>query len=375
MKCIHCNTDSTYPERQAKNGRCKQCLHAFAFDPRAHPEQKISDGLFQRAIKDVSEDGKLWFTEAQLCYELCRRLDKKLTAGAKVLTGVGVGFLGFFSVVASIATVSPLPFLLVGAPGAAAILAHQRKKSKTSNRVPQLAPGDFHAHYVERWIEVHGRPERLVQTPERPKRQTVYPKPQSELTSYSFDRVLVTETAAVAAMLVANNFHFENNCAILSLDGYPFDVRETIMEMLGRNPNLKVFAIHNASVAACEMVRTMRTPDWFPGAGVQVIDLGLRPSHISANRFFVRDARPATVPEACRPQLSREEAAWLEHGWVADLEQFRPARLMRSIYQGFARANQALATSGSDGVYDPGGPGMIWIHDPTADVHAADSFG
>ena len=30
-------------------------------------------------------------------------------------------------------------------------------------------------------------------------------------------------------MLVANNFHFENNCAILSLDGYPSGNAATVL--------------------------------------------------------------------------------------------------------------------------------------------------
>ncbi|MBN8489160.1 MAG: hypothetical protein J0M20_15725, partial [Burkholderiales bacterium] len=38
----------------------------------------------------------------------------------------------------------------------------------------------------------------------------------------------------------------ENNCAVLSIDGYPQDIFSTVMEMLKRNPELKVYAIHNA---------------------------------------------------------------------------------------------------------------------------------
>ena len=33
-------------------------------------------------------------------------------------------------------------------------------------------------------------------------------------------------------MLLANNFHFENNCAILSIEGYPPNVFETVRAML-----------------------------------------------------------------------------------------------------------------------------------------------
>ncbi|NET29771.1 hypothetical protein [Okeania sp. SIO1I7] len=46
----------------------------------------------------------------------------------------------------------------------------------------------------------------------------------SEVTAYSFDRLIVCETAEIAQFLIANNFHFEHNCAVLSIDGYPQNI-------------------------------------------------------------------------------------------------------------------------------------------------------
>ena len=63
---------------------------------------------------------------------------------------------------------------------------------------------------------------------------------------------------------------------------------------------------------------------------------------------------------------------WLERGNTAELAALRPARLMRAIYQGFARAGQIGADPGSDTLADTP---LIWIHDGGADVYAADSFG
>src|SRR5689334_22927712 len=93
MKCIHCDTDNTYKDRQSTGGpRCKKCLHPFAFEPKTDP-LTISDTLFARAIKDVSANDTLSFTRKQLWYELNRRLlaRKVLSCGAPALLLVMIG--------------------------------------------------------------------------------------------------------------------------------------------------------------------------------------------------------------------------------------------------------------------------------------------
>ncbi len=378
MKCIHCNTDSTYKDRQANDGRCKQCRHPFAFDPRANPEHKMSDGLFQRAILEVSEKGTLSFTETQLYYEVCRRLDKKLSWSMNTTGGVLAGFGGFGGVVASIVMGSFWPLFLISAPALVAGIAVSRMKPKQSVRTPPLELHGFHATYMKRWEEVHGAPERLMRSAApAPRAAPGGPDPvagEPDLTAYSFDRALVTQSADLAAALVANNFHFENNCAILSLDGYPFDRRDTILTMLRRNPSLKVFALHDASPRGCEMVHALRASTWFPETTVQIIDLGLRPAHVMKSRMYAHQAAAGGLTPQLRSYLQGDELEWLDSGKVASVQQFRPARLMRSIYQGFARANQ-MGADGSVGDAGVGDPGFIWIHTPMADVYAADSFG
>ena len=121
-------------------------------------------------------------------------------------------------------------------------------------------------------------PEKLVGLPTNARRR---PFPKS-LASYSFDRALIVEGAELAAMLVANRFHFENNCAILSKDRrYPVGATfETVKQMLSRNPSLAVFALHDCSANGMELASMLRTESWFPEAGTRIYDLGLRPSQI-----------------------------------------------------------------------------------------------
>src|SRR5256714_14539329 len=111
-------------------------------------------------------------------------------------------------------------------------------------------------------MKAHGNPEKLLPAVDRnpPPAQALPP----DVTSYSFDRAVVTDRAETAAMLVANNFHFENDCAVLSLDGYPGAMAPTILEMLKRNPQLHVFGVHDASPQGCLLPLQLRGPNWFP---------------------------------------------------------------------------------------------------------------
>ena len=79
-----------------------------------------------------------------------------------------------------------------------------------------------------------------------------------ELQSYSFDRLLVCDRAETAEFLLANNLHTETNTPIVSVDGYPQAVFGRVLAMVRRNPNLQVFALHDADVAGCLLPLRLR---------------------------------------------------------------------------------------------------------------------
>ena len=379
MKCIHCNTDSTYRDRQANRNSCKSCRHPFAFEPKTD-SLTVSDTLFARAIKDVSADDTLSFTPRQLWYEFNRRLLARKTfscGSAALLILLGGGLLYRFP---------HIPPMLIGLP--ALLMAALPKKSKlTGPRYPKLSYAMFEGMYLQKWIATHGKIAKML-PPTRSDnhsgggrdfrgRSPAETLGAQDVTSYSFDRALVVENADIAAMLVANQFHFENNCAILSLDGYPFGTAATIMTMLARNPNLKVFALHDASVKGCWTTQMLRQSAWFPDTSVRLIDLGLRPQHVIKGGLIMLQGPPRKLQVGTTStSLTAEEIAWLEQGNTAELFALRPHKLMRAIYQGFARAGQTDdATVGPDGmIFVDTGP-SIWIYDSGADVFASDSFG
>ena len=99
------------------------------------------------------------------------------------------------------------------------------------------------------WQKWHQR----ARQPARPHRAQVEARAandrrKADLGDYSFDRAVICDRARTVDLLIANNFHFENNCAILSIGGYPKGPFELVRTMLKRNPKLQVFALHDASV-------------------------------------------------------------------------------------------------------------------------------
>jgi DNA-directed RNA polymerase subunit RPC12/RpoP len=383
MKCIHCGSDSKLKDRQANNGRCSQCKHRFAFEPTTDP-RKVSDGLFERCIKDVSGEGTLFFTEKQLWYELNRRLLRKIpyipkpfTIGAGVCgAGIAAGFLT--------GTVFLIPVGFIAGAAALIVGARVGKKNPKPRRV--LVPlDDFRNRYLTTYQSAHGRLEKLL--PEIPLSRKSSSSPSTEkipsdLTSYSFDRALITQNADMASMLVANRFHFENNCAILAADGrYPANrAYDMILQMLKQNPALTVFALHDASAEGLRLSLNLREANWFPDRRVRLVDLGLRPLHVLKGGFLLKPETPSPVPPEIASRLTPEELTWLKQGDIVELSALRPARLMRAIYQGFNQVN-AMPSGGIDdgGVVIIGGNNYgsdVWVGDGNgADVFATDSFG
>ena len=341
MKCIHCDSKTDYPTRQGNRLRCRKCGHKFAFEPRTD-SLKMTDPLFQRKIQNVSGDGTVFFTKKQLWYELNRHLHARSWGRRSRRTLRGQ-------------------------------LNHYLSLRQLDIRLPFEV---FCDDYLARWENVHRKIENLVRPPEQyPSQRQQEAEP--DLTAYSFDRALITDRSEIAAMLVANNFHFENNCAILSLDGYRQDIADTVLTMLKRNPQLKVFALHDASAEGCKLPLVLREEGWFPDPSISMIDLGLRPQHAKAMRLFTLTGRRQALSADVRGRLTDEEITWLERGNTTEVEALRPERLMRASYQGFAHATQIDTDVAREdrGRHTEVDGGYIWIYDSGVDVYAADSFG
>ncbi|MEW6493632.1 MAG: hypothetical protein AB1589_14160 [Cyanobacteriota bacterium] len=406
MKCIRCETDNNLRDRTASLGRCKRCGHPFAFEPSTVTDTRFrfTDKFFAKAITDISDNEALYFTPKQLFYLLERRLSSRLNAasglyflyafanfiawivGNSIFQGLGDSillslwlliniFFIFYSfkstqnsslnyrnrksitnllkiigglilgigILVAFQVNSYLLFVITVLIGMLSLyLGFRPLKNKAA---PLLFSESQFQSWVTRWTRANiSMPKMLIYRHEATASTTVSP----DISAYSFDRAVICDNPAIAQMLIANNFHFENNCAVLSITGYPQSIFDTVMQMLRRNLDLKVYALHDASPSGVSLIHQLRThPDWFQNSNVMIYDLGLRPRQIfnlrsafvQASEESVRQAKQ--LPAEVRQRLSQDELAWLEAGNVVELESFSPRKIIQVLNQGIVRSQEA----------------------------------
>nr|ADO19083.1 hypothetical protein Nfla_4104 [Nostoc flagelliforme str. Sunitezuoqi] len=224
--------------------------------------------------------------------------------------------------------------------------------------------------WLNRWQLINGSILKILPSPNQENTPaTVNP----DVTAYSFDRLVVCDTASIAQLLIANNFHFENNCAILSITGYPQSIFDTTMQMLRRNPDLKVYAIHDCNPRGIGLVHNLRTnANWFLYSEIVIIDIGLTPRQIIATKrgMFIQSSPESAqaakqLPEEVRQSLSTEELAWLESGKFVELESFTPQRIIKVLQKGITGSRNLESDDSS----------LFLVGDTGNDMYIVQSFG
>lgn len=424
MKCIQCQTDNNLKDRTANQGRCKNCGHPFVFEPTTMGSPKFTDPFFAKAISDLSVNGSLYFTSQQLYYLIDKRLKRKINnmvlqifawiliiiipyigipllifacyqisnsvnisrkvrnRNARYLQLIGGFLLGFgvfylFSSTIDSRGGSWLIFFQFAITIIVGMLSlylgiRQLRRQSTLVQTFSMTLHKFQG-WLERWQQINGTVEQLLPSPNQERLPTSV---NPDITAYSFDRVVVCDNATIAQLLISNNFHFENNCAVLSITGYPQGIFSTVLEMLRRNPELKVYALHNASPHGVTLIHHLRTSsNWFAESTVTIYDLGLLPRHVLNSRNLFIQSSPESAEEAkqlgleIRRELLAEELEWLESGNFVELESFTPQRLLQVVTQGISRSQ--ISTGGRDSVF------IDVESDSNSDVYllASDSFG
>lgn len=342
MKCVQCGTDTKKKDRPA--GTCPKCAHPFTFDPTNGDE--LTDAAFAAALTRVGAQGKVRFTEAHLVQELRR-------VGARRRRGCNAFFSAFEGLFRALG--------LVWGPNAA------------TEGGPLNDPARLHV-YIMRWLKFNGPLPGLIQS--RPQPAGLSAEMLEELRSYSFDRAVITDQREIVDTLVANRFHFENNCAVLTAGGYPRHSFDVLRDMLRRNPNILVLVVHDATPDGCRLAHTLRhSPEWFKGIG-RVVDVGLRPAHA---RFFPGLEQPPRQPGPVTPGggILPAEAEWLALNRL-DLTVIRPEQLVKRLYRAIVETESRDSGSGSSGgdeVLIYGGNNALLGTDADTSDGGADSFG
>lgn len=338
MKCIRCGHDSKLKERAG--GNCPKCNGRFAFEPtKGDP---FTDPAFQNAIDVVSAKGQLRWGAEHLYYELARRRQRAKPGCA--IAGVVIFSAGTVFFVAKAAWVALLLALIAAAFALSLWRAKTRKYVKLEQR-------QFDG-LLKAWQGAHGVPKGMI-VRALPRGTPAPPRPlEADIADYSFDRAVICDRARTADLLLANNFHFENNCAILSIDGYPEAQFEPVRAMLKRNPRLRVFALHDATPNGCRLARELASdPNWFAGR-IKVIDVGLRPDQLRAFGGLYQPHKGAKVQAG--KGISRLEAAWLS-GQALELAAIRPEQVLKRLYKAMTRTDTGDGGGDSGGGSDGGG--------------------
>lgn len=439
MKCIQCSTDNNLKDRTANQGRCKSCNHPFAFEPTAMTEVKITDPFFMKTLADLSANNTLFFTQKQFLYLLDKRSKRKsfnlfvaiffylffsiwatgFIGGFLSMVIKGIAFplvLALWNILCiyllfnssnspkssyrtrkssafllqilgcviliggvyfSMTTKFGVGYVLAPLIGGISLTLGIIQKRRSANISDSFSIGPTQMQdWIDTWARANGTIAKLLPTPETALPATVERSGQNpDVTDYSFDRLVVCNSNEIAQMLIANNFHFENNCAILSINGYPTTVFDTVLQMLRRNPSLMVYAFHDASPDGVQLVHQLRTsPGWFQEYSATIIDLGLLPRQVlaaSRNLFIHRTPSSATAARQLAPEirqnLTAAELAWLDAGNYVELESFTPQKLIQILNRGIARSREVDSS-------DAGG--LIWLDDSgSGSVYAIESFG
>ena len=211
----------------------------------------------------------------------------------------------------------------------------------------------------------HGSPPGLIVRKSDP----ASPRPrEADIGDYSFDRAVICDRARTVDLLIANNFHFENSCAVLSIGGYPKGPFETVRTMLKRNPKLQVFTLHDASIPGCALAHTLANdPQWFKGQA-PVNDLGLRPRHAGPFRGLLLPPQggPGVGPDQ---GISTDELEWLNL-YLLELAAIRPEQILKRLFRGINQKEDSSSDSG-----DSGGVRAFTIDGASFSSDAGDSDG
>ena len=267
----------------------------------------------------------------------------KVLAGLVLIVGVPTGII----------TKAPVITILSIGLGIGAIglsIDRKRKQSKIFDKF--LVEQPQFEQWLNRWNNINNSPEKILPPPQT---NSLPAAPNPEVTAYSFDRVVVCDSPKIAQLLISNNFHFENNCAILAIDRYPQHIFTTTMEMLRRNPDLKVYALHDCSPQGLQLIHQLRAAEiWFPDPAIPIIDVGVLPRQIIDNTDVMTPQSTESAQLAqqlsveIRTSLIPTELAWLDAGCYLELEYFSPHKIIQILQRAISESRELAVIEDGD---------------------------
>jgi len=227
--------------------------HTLSFN-----EAFIKSALTVSTVNSVWWFVRLWLISQDLKYFRRERLTR-----ARSLQALGVILLNAATVSLILQQLLGVGiFFILGASAVGLGVWQARRIPNTMEATPPITPQMFDS-LLEKWMSAHGAPPKLLlDTNEN--NFSVPNLPGVDVTNYSFDRLIICQSDNIAQMLLSNNFHFEYNSGIVSINHYPSSIFETIMIMARRNSDLKVFVLHDCSPDGIRTLNMVKyNSQWF----------------------------------------------------------------------------------------------------------------
>jgi len=294
VKCVSCGQDSDH--RARLGGRCSGCGTWFVFEPKT--DGGLTDMTFRLALEAVSDDGRLRWTDDHLYYDVCRRVRRRR-------------------------------------------ILHRLSR----RRLVSVDRPSFDV-LLERWLRVHDAPPGRLEPRALAEVEPAI-EPRADL--YGFEQLLVCDRDATADVLLANRFHAEHRCPVLSYRGYPSRVYDALIPLLRAQPPKTVVVVHDADWEGCRLASAIaHDPRWFEGVELpRVVDAGFRPGDARRFRGVCQHADGASVDRA--DGLLDGEAKWLG-SYRLELAAARP-RVLMGVLGRVLRGEEEGGTIAEDGLW------------------------
>jgi hypothetical protein len=279
-----------------------------------------------RLVADMAarlRDGSLRFGPRQLYYAVCSVLERP-----EVAPGAGQIALGVLLMIATVvvgilaASFFIWPLLPVGmAVTGFGLRARRQARTRPTTRTLALGYDEFVAGVVE------------------PRRGTPLLEGMVEEAPAS----AAATAASVAVLVVCDR---PETAAVLAANGAGTAAGVVAEEAAdGAVAGRRVLAVHDADPRGCALPLRLRA-----AGAAEVVDLGLRPGHITGRRIPVIEGAPALVPADLSGLLSAEEIVWLADGHRVELAVLPPRELVEVVAAALVEGAPARELPGVEGI-------------------------
>lgn len=279
-----------------------------------------------RLVADMAarlRDGDLSFGPRQLYYAVCSVLERPDVTPGAGLIALGVLLLVVTLVVGILAASFFIwPLLPVGmAVTGFGLRARRQARSRPTTRALALGYDEFVSDVVE------------------PRRGTALLEGMVETVPVATAAapgatLVVCDRAETAAVLAANGPGAGLAAEVLAEDS-------AAAAVAGR----RVLAVHDADPRGCALPLRLRA-----AGAAEVVDLGLRPAHITGRRIQVIQGAPAMVGADVATLLTPEEIVWLADGHRVELAVLAPRELVAAAAAALVEGAPTKELAGVEGI-------------------------